>query len=150
MKIFTILKTYIYRQHWWVSQTTVGSQVKVEGGLELITAGFVSSFKETAEIWSPASSGELGSFSPHDGQNLKSGCSFVPHCGQKWKGILEGQTQRQSVRQLKIYAGFYTDKKIYCTKCGSSLNEYQTQIFSSTEMFFFWFLKILITSQDKS
>lgn len=31
-----------------------------------------------------------GSFSPHDGQNLKVGCSFVPHWVQKLKGILQG------------------------------------------------------------
>lgn len=30
-----------------------------------------------------------GSFSPHEGQNLNSGCNFVPHWGQKWKGILQ-------------------------------------------------------------
>lgn len=46
-----------------------------------------SSRKDAVEL-SGSSPGQE-SFSPQDGQNLKLGCSFVPHWGQKWKGILQ-------------------------------------------------------------
>lgn len=45
--------------------------------------------KGAVELTGPDSSTRQGSFSPHDGQNLKPGCNFVPHWGQKRKGILQ-------------------------------------------------------------
>lgn len=47
--------------------------------------------KEAAIRTGTSSSWGQGIRSPQDGQNLKSGCSFVPHWGQNWKGILQEQ-----------------------------------------------------------
>lgn len=44
--------------------------------------------KEATDFTGPGSSRQ-GSFSPQEGQNLNSGCSFDPHWGQKRKGILQ-------------------------------------------------------------
>lgn len=63
-------------------------------GLVLSTAVPIPSILSGETLKVGASSGPevsegKGSFWPHDGQNLKLGCSFVPHWGQKWKDILQ-------------------------------------------------------------
>lgn len=67
----------------------MGSQLVLEARLVLGTDAAASSLlggkrpEDAVELTGPDSSPGQGSFSPHDGQNLKSGCSFVPHWGQK-------------------------------------------------------------------
>lgn len=53
--------------------------------------------KDAVELTGTDSSAGQGSFSPHDGQNLKPGCNFVPHWGQKWKGILQEKTHTHTL-----------------------------------------------------
>lgn len=67
-----------------VVRVSVGAQLVLEARLVLVTDSSVhldgERFKDRAEITGPGSSSEEdGSFSPHEGQNLKPGCNFVPH-----------------------------------------------------------------------
>lgn len=70
------------------------SQLLAEARLGLTKDVAASSFLdgdtvEVDEFTVEDTSAAQGNFSPHDGQNLKFGCNFVPHWEQKWKGILK-------------------------------------------------------------
>lgn len=73
----------------------MASQLLVEARLGLTKDVAASSFldeetpEEVGEFTDQDTSVGQGSFSPHDGQNLKFGCNFIPHWEQKWKGILK-------------------------------------------------------------
>lgn len=79
----------------YLPSLSVGLQIVLEATLILTDDAAASSLlggerlEDAAELPGPDSSTRQGSFSPHDGQNLKPGCNFVPHWGQKWKGILQ-------------------------------------------------------------
>lgn len=61
--------------------------LNIDGAASSLLGG--ERLKDAVELTGGDSSMGRGSFSPHEGQNLKSGCNFVPHWGQKWKGILQ-------------------------------------------------------------